>query len=397
MQWPAQQQKENGGAAGGARVILARPPTNVGRPTPTGILSRGSSSSTSSSSSGSAAAPPPPPPPPPVDDDDPWSHIGPSSEDTNNRRVWIEANNATRTPSSMPLLPANAPPIPPSNSLRILRRPSPGSATGGSSGTSSPAGGFSGNRPVKSLSERELEYQRARERIFGSGEDAAAGVSTPGGSSSTNTSQAGDSSETESKASGSVEGSGRRKKKPQQQQQQRRDGSATPPTTVPRTTNGGARPKRGEPTTFEMLRPPKADRRTASRGPGPGQSDSGIVRQPIGPDDLSMGFRNLHVAQPPPRVDTYPYGGQAAGPAFGGYYGAAYQPPPAMNARPPPPPASNWHHQYPPPPSPAFAVDYSLGGYPNPNFGYPQHPQQQPPPPPPPQPRDGRMPYQPWQ
>ena len=45
--------------------------------------------------------------------------------------------------------------------MRILRRPSPSSAP--ASGASTPIGG---SKPIKTLSEREEEYRRARERIF---------------------------------------------------------------------------------------------------------------------------------------------------------------------------------------------------------------------------------------
>lgn len=305
------------------------------------------------------------------DDDDPWSKIGPQSSDANNlnggdvlsanKKLWEQGNSASAsgsgsaTSSVMPLLPANAPPVPPQASLRILRRPSPGS-TPGSSGSSSPANS-SGAGKIKSLSERELEYNRARERIF-AGEDFAA-------PSSAGTSNAGDS-ETESRAGsaagevrkgGTAAGGGRKNGKS-------REGSVTPPTNAtgsgygngngvaaagsasgsgdtqrltnqnqnhPRggnlssNANKSRRPARGEPTAFERLRPPQADLanvmgyRSSSRGPVPYNSpqvspwagSSQVVRQPMGPQDLAMGFNGLRT------TDTYPYGGGPAQPGGG--------------------------------------------------------------------------------
>ncbi len=63
----------------------------------------------------------------------------------------------------IPPLASDLPPVAPvaSGNMRILRRPSPSSAP--ASGSSTPTGG---PKPVKTLSEREEEYRRARERIF---------------------------------------------------------------------------------------------------------------------------------------------------------------------------------------------------------------------------------------
>lgn len=77
--------------------------------------------------------------------------------------------------AAMPVVPSNVPALPTSAALRILRRPSPTSQgfSPASSGASTPAGSKtsassqSGSKGPKTLSEREEEYRRARERIFG--------------------------------------------------------------------------------------------------------------------------------------------------------------------------------------------------------------------------------------
>lgn len=87
----------------------------------------------------------------------------------------------------MPIVPQNVPALPSSAALRILRRPSPtghGSSPA-SSGASTPAGSKtsassqSGSKTLKTLSEREEEYRRARERIFGLEGEAVEGAGEP--------------------------------------------------------------------------------------------------------------------------------------------------------------------------------------------------------------------------
>lgn len=92
------------------------------------------------------------------DEDDAWNRSAPAA--MSNRQLWQAAN----APSPViPPLASDLPPVAPvaSGNMRILRRPSPSSAP--ASGSSTPTGG---PKPVKTLSEREEEYRRARERIF---------------------------------------------------------------------------------------------------------------------------------------------------------------------------------------------------------------------------------------
>ena len=116
--------------------------------------------------------------------------------------------NIRNNSAPMPDLPKNAPPMPTAASLRILRRPSPATSASSSSHQNfqggdgsgnngsnealneqrdggvmfrgSPGGGGgngsrSGSRRNKTLIEREEEYKRARERIFGTTEGSVSG------------------------------------------------------------------------------------------------------------------------------------------------------------------------------------------------------------------------------
>jgi len=94
----------------------------------------------------------------PLTDDDPWIRSAPAT--TSNRELWEAANAPALPPLSSNITPLA--PIP-GGSVRILRRPSPSSGPASGSSTPNSNGGC---KPVKSLSEREEEYRRARERIF---------------------------------------------------------------------------------------------------------------------------------------------------------------------------------------------------------------------------------------
>lgn len=185
--------------------------------------------------------------------------------------------------AAMPVVPPSVPALPSSAALRILRRPSPTSQgfSPASSGASTPAGSKtsassqSGSKGPKTLSEREEEYRRARERIFGledegivvSGEQGDQEGSTtaasspnsltkslpapevpsfPRGSSSTT------SSVTSSTSASSVGAPRRQLTQPPPTQNIARSTSAN---SNARGGRGGKRNGRGE-STFEPLRPP---------------------------------------------------------------------------------------------------------------------------------------------
>ncbi|KAJ9119104.1 hypothetical protein QFC22_003595 [Naganishia vaughanmartiniae] len=105
-------------------------------------------------------------------DDEEWdsNRSGPAP----NSKIWNEANKPVT--ADMPAIPQNMPALPSSAALRILRRPSPSmpGSSPASSGASTPAGSKTsgssqngGSKTLRTLSEREEEYKRARERIFG--------------------------------------------------------------------------------------------------------------------------------------------------------------------------------------------------------------------------------------
>jgi hypothetical protein len=181
----------------------------------------------------------------------------------------------------MPVVPANVPALPSSAALRILRRPSPSQGfSPASSGASTPGGSKtsassqSGSKGPKTLSEREEEYRRARERIFGL-EDEGVVVTAEQGDQEGSTTAAsspnslnrslpapempslprGSSSATSSVTSSTSSSVGA----------PRRQLAQAPPTQNPsrsasansnaRTGRGGKRNGRGE-STFEPLRPP---------------------------------------------------------------------------------------------------------------------------------------------
>ncbi|GHJ88859.1 hypothetical protein NliqN6_5261 [Naganishia liquefaciens] len=335
--------------------------------------------------------------------DDEWDSN--RAGDSSNRKLWEDANVSGT--AAMPTIPPHVPALPTSAALRILRRPSPTSQgfSPASSGASTPAGSKtsassqSGSKGPKTLSEREEEYRRARERIFGledegnsTGEQGEQEGSTTAASSPNSLnkslpapdmpnlpkgSSSGTSSVTSSTSASSVGAPRRQLSQATTAQHNSRSTSANSNT---RGGRGGKRNGRGE-STFEPLRPPHEQHHqqlqhqqqiymqqqqyqmqmqlsgyaqsgyvgpgsgyginmptmgmpsgsvynpyaqpypssTMQGSPGPAATfvprqlnppmmGPGVVRQPAGPDDGSLGFSDLRI-----RDQRYPAG---SGPQF---------------------------------------------------------------------------------
>lgn len=194
---------------------------------------------------------------------------------------FLHVRNISGT-AAMPVVPSNVPALPTSAALRILRRPSPTSQgfSPASSGASTPAGSKtsassqSGSKGPKTLSEREEEYRRARERIFGV-EDEGSGTGEQGEQEGSTTAasspnslnkslpasdlpnlpkgaSSGTSSVTSSTSASSVGAPRRQLSQGPPAQNNSRSTSAN---SNARGGRGGKRNNRGE-STFEPLRPP---------------------------------------------------------------------------------------------------------------------------------------------
>ncbi|KAJ9105987.1 hypothetical protein QFC19_003322 [Naganishia cerealis] len=190
----------------------------------------------------------------------------------------------------MPAIPSHIPALPSSAALRILRRPSPSvpGSSPASSGTSTPAGSKTSgssqsgqSKTLRTLSEREEEYRKARERIFGpevEGSDVAAseasdadGVVTATSSPSSITKMLGatepasmvprcsnsaTSSVTSSTSTSSVGVSRRQNSSQVQQQTLPTNSRSASANSNGRSNRGTKRNGKGE-STFEPLRPPR--------------------------------------------------------------------------------------------------------------------------------------------
>ncbi|KAJ9103243.1 hypothetical protein QFC21_002666 [Naganishia friedmannii] len=264
-----------------------------------------------------------------------------------NSKIWDEANKAAT--ADMPTIPQHMPALPTSAALRILRRPSPfvpGSSPA-SSGASTPAGSKTsgssqngGSKTLRTLSEREEEYKRARERIFGpdvdctdvlgDGASDADGVVTATSSPGSITkllagpetpTLANPTSSTASSVTSSTSASSAgvsRRPNPQQVQQAPTTSRSASANSNGRSNRGVKRNGKGE-STFEPLRPPREQQQIQY------QPQQYYMQQQQYSMQLQLGYAQSGYVGPAPSYGgNMPLAGMNQGPGFMPYAPSPY-------------------------------------------------------------------------